>query len=206
MDPNLTERQRQILDFICESRQSQGYFPSLREIGGHFGLSLGTVQSHLDTLKRKGALSWEKGKTRALKVARERLTDFAEAWIRVPLLGRVSAGPGLLAEENVEDVLSLPNQFFRSPVRQVFALRVQGDSMTGAGILDKDTVVVKVQNDAEDGDLVVALVGEEAVVKTLRRERGRVFLDSANPAYPPREMGETSRILGKVVKLLRSCD
>lgn len=204
MDPNLTARQQQILDFISDFNQNQGYFPSLREIAAHFKLSLGTVQTHLDYLKRKGALSWEKGKTRALKLAKTKFWDAVEEFVRVPLLGRVSAGPGLLAEENVEDMLSLPRQFLRYPPQEVFALKVRGDSMMGAGILDGDTVFVRVQKEASDGTIVVALLGEEAVVKTLRREPGKVLLLSANPAYPPREVSEPFHILGRVVGLTRS--
>src|SRR3954465_12475360 len=166
MDPNLTARQQQILDFICDFNQNQGYFPSLREIAGHFKLSLGTVQTHLDYLKRKGALSWEKGKTRALKVTRQKFWDAVEEFVKIPLLGRVSAGPGLLAEDNIEDTLTLPRHFVRYPPQEVFALKVRGDSMIGAGILDGDTVLVRVQKEASDGYIVVALLGDEAVVKT----------------------------------------
>jgi repressor LexA len=209
MEPELTPRQKQILDFITGFREKQGYFPSLREIGAHFRLSLGTVQTHLEYLKRKGALSWEKGKTRALKLAgsasqaAQAAVQNLQDWLEVPVLGRVSAGPGLLAEENREDTLRLPQGFLRFQSKDLFGLKVKGDSMMGAGILDGDLVVVKVQPSAQDRDLVVAMVEDEALVKTFRREGGRMFLYSANPAYPPREVGEGFKILGKVVHLMR---
>lgn len=212
MDLDLTDRQREVLGFIIRFNEENGYFPSLREIGAHFSLSLGTVQSHLDMLKRKGALDWEKGKTRALRLAPESRQEFGlgqgvsnlmDALLSVPLLGRVSAGPGLLAQENIEDTLALSRDMVRAEPGQVFALKVKGDSMIGAGILENDTVVVKVQPDARNGEIIVALVGEDATVKYLRREAGRILLVSANPAYPPREMGPDFKILGKVVQLIR---
>jgi repressor LexA len=121
----------------------------------------------------------------------------------VPLLGRVSAGLGLLAEQNIEDTLSLPRTFLRYQTGEVFALKVKGDSMIGAGILEGDLVVVRIQADANNQDIVVALLGEEATVKYLRKEPNRVLLISANPAFPPREVGPDFKILGRVVDLIR---
>jgi repressor LexA len=207
MDPNLTERQQEVLDFILSYHRQNDYFPSLREIGAHFKVSIGTVQTHLDYLKRKGALSWDKGKPRAFNIARRAFKAAAEAlenMISVPILGHVSAGPGLLAEENVEDSLTLPRNFLRYNTGDVFGLKVKGDSMTGAGIKPGDLVLVRIQNEAGHGDLVVALLGEEAVVKTLYKKDGKLMLISENPAYAPREVGEDFRILGKVVNLMRS--
>jgi len=215
VDLDLTERQREILGFIVNFHQENGYFPSLREIGAHFNVTLGTVQTHLEYLKRKGALDWEKGKTRALRLAPESREEFGfssvkkvlgdalEALVDIPVLGRVSAGLGLLAEQNIEDSFSLPRTFIRYGSGEVFALKVKGDSMIGAGILEDDLVVVRIQPDANNGDIVVALLGEEATVKTLRREAGRILLISANPAYPPREVGPDFKILGRVVHLIR---
>lgn len=212
MDPNLTDRQKEILTYILASHEEQGYFPSLRETAAHFKLSLGTVQSHLDTLKRKGALDWDKGKSRALKVSPahlnlrpvKALAGAMEAFIHIPILGRVSAGPGLLAEENVEDTLTLPRNFFHYQLGEVFGLKVKGDSMMGAGVLDGDIVLVKCQPQAEEHEIVVALLGEEATVKYFHRDGGKIFLVSANPAYPPREVGEDFKILGRVVHLMRA--
>ena len=215
MDPNLSERQREILDFISAYHGEHEYFPSLREIAGHFKVAIGTVQTHLDYLKQKGALDWDKGKPRALKIsagfkpvdpqqAYERdLAAILDSFIKVPVLGAVSAGPGLLAEENVEDTLTLPRNFLRYQTGEVFGLKVKGDSMIGAGILEGDLVMVRQQSNAEEGDIVVALLGEEATVKYFQRRSDGIYLIAANPAYPPRKVGENFSVLGKVVNLLR---
>jgi len=216
MDPNLTDRQREILDYIQGYHGEHEYFPSLREIASHFKVSIGTVQTHLDYLKRKGALSWDKGKPRAMTIGQpyrpedpqqqyERyLAAILDNFIKVPVLGAVSAGPGLLAAENVEDTLTLPRNFVRYNQGEVFGLKVKGDSMIGAGILEGDLVMVRQQRTALEGDIVVALLGEEALVKTLFKKDGRVALLSENPAYAPREVGEDFNILGKVVNLMRT--
>lgn len=214
MDPNLTDRQREILDFIQAFHGENDYFPSLREIAGHFKVSIGTVQTHLDYLKRKGALDWDKGKPRALRVGApykqseskalgERIQEWMDDFVKVPLLGAVSAGPGLLAEENIEDTFTLPRNFLRYHNGEVFGLRVKGDSMIGAGILEGDLVMVRQQRTALEGEIVVALLGEEATVKYYRKREDGIYLISANPAYPPRKVGEDFSILGKVVSLLR---
>jgi repressor LexA len=213
MDPNLTERQQEILSYILAYHGKNEYFPSLREIAANFQVSIGTVQTHLDYLKRKGALSWDKGKPRAFNIARgaraahkamDTVVEALENMVNVPILGSVSAGPGLLAEENVEDTLTLPRNFLRYQSGDVFGLKVKGDSMTGAGINEGDLVLVRMQNEASHGDIVVALLGEEALVKTLYRQNGRVALISENPSYPAREVGEDFRLLGKVVNLMRT--
>lgn len=215
MDPNLTDRQREILSFIQAYHGENDYFPSLREIAGHFKVSIGTVQTHLDYLKRKGALDWDKGKPRALRVGdafkpsdpqqdyERSLASILDSFIKVPVLGAVSAGPGLLAEENVEDTLTLPRNFLRYNQGEVFGLRVKGDSMMGAGILEGDLVMVRQQRTALEGEIVVALLGEEATVKYFQRRDDGIYLISANPAYPPRKVGEDFAILGKVVSLMR---
>ena len=216
MDPNLTDRQREILDFIQGYHTEHDYFPSLREIGTHFKVSIGTVQTHLDYLKRKGALSWDKGKPRAMTIGEpfrpqdpqqqyERsLADILDGFIKVPVLGSVSAGPGLLAAENVEDTLTLPRNFLRYQSGDVFGLKVKGDSMMGAGILEGDLVLVRMQKTAEEGEIVVSLLGEEATVKYFQRRPDGIYLVSANPAYAPRKVGEDFQILGKVVSLMRT--
>ncbi|MGH7443084.1 MAG: transcriptional repressor LexA [bacterium] len=215
MDPNLTDRQREILDFIRSYHAEHEYFPSLREIAGNFEVSIETVQTHLDYLKRKGALDWDKGKPRALRIGGSFKTQAADTGvdrgllaqlrdlIQVPILGMVSAGPGLLAAENVEDTLTLPRNFLRYGTGEVFGLKVKGDSMIGAGILEGDLVMVRQQRTALPGEIVVALLGEEATVKYFQRRPDGIFLVSANPAYPPRKVGEDFAILGRVISLLR---
>jgi repressor LexA len=215
MDPNLTDRQREILDYIQAYHGENDYFPSLREIASNFKVSIGTVQTHLDYLKRKGALDWDKGKPRAMRISEpykpadpqqqyERgLADILENFVKVPILGAVSAGPGILAEENVEDTLTLPRNFLRYHSGDVFGLKVRGDSMMGAGILEGDLVLVRMQKTAEHGDIVVSLLGEEATVKYFNKRPDGIYLVSANPAYAPRKVGDDFQILGKVVSLMR---
>jgi repressor LexA len=214
MDPNLSDRQREVLDFIQAFHGENDYFPSLREIAGHFKVSIGTVQTHLDYLKRKGALDWDKGKPRAMRIGGtfkadakalgEQIQTWMDDFVKVPLLGAVSAGPGLLAEENIEDTFTLPRNFLRYGTGEVFGLRVKGDSMIGAGILEGDLVMVRQQRTALEGEIVVALLGDEATVKYFRKREDGIYLVSANPAYPPRKVGEDFSILGKVVSLMRT--
>ncbi len=216
MDPNLTERQREILGFIQGYHGEHDYFPSLREIASHFKVSIGTVQTHLDYLKRKGALSWDKGKPRAMTIGEpyrpqdpqqqfdRDLAGIMDNFIKVPILGQVSAGPGLLAAENVEDTLTLPRNFLRYHSGDVFGLKVKGDSMMDAGILEGDLVLVRMQKTAEEGEIVVSLLGEEATVKYFQKRPDGVYLVSANPAYAPRKVAGDFQILGKVVSMMRS--
>lgn len=198
----LTARQRAILEYIARARDERGYPPSVREIGDAVGLhSPSSVHAQLATLEEKGYLAKDPSKPRAIRVnapeASPRATDLAD----VPLLGRIAAGAPILAEEHVEDTLALPRTLVGSG--SLFALKVKGDSMTGAGILDGDTVVVRQQRVADDGEIIAALVGdEEATVKRLQRRGGRVRLIAENPAYEPIEPDEMS-VLGKVVAVLR---
>lgn len=203
----LTDRQRQVLEFIDESVRRRGYPPSVREIGEAVGLSSpSTVHAHLAALQDKGYLRRDPSKPRAIEIAREPGTG-ASAQRRpvrhVPLLGDVAAGTGVLAAERVEELVPLPEDFVGTG--ECFMLRVRGDSMIDAGILDGDYVVARAQPTAENGEIVVAgIPGDEASVKTLLRRRGKVILRPANPAlddmvFDPDEV----RIYGKVVTLLR---
>jgi repressor LexA len=209
---DLTTRQQQILDLIRSTVDSRGYPPSVREIGEAIGLSSpSTVHSHLSALVRAGHLRRDPTKPRAIEVvdpgAPQRVGvtgGLARSSTRdVPLVGRIAAGSPILAEEDVEDVYTLPEAFVgRGPV---FMLQIRGDSMTEAGILDGDYVVVERTPDARDGQLVAALVdGEEATVKRLERRDGTVVLHPANPAYEPMVFTDRVELLGTVVTVLRS--
>ena len=198
----ITPRQRRILEFIADTVREQGYPPTVREIGEAVGLtSSSSVHSQLENLERKGWLRKDPTKPRAIRLADERSRPEA---VVVPILGRIAAGTPILAAENVEDYVSVPEDFARDG--EHFALRVSGDSMTGAGILNRDVVVIRRQDRAGDGDIVAALVPgpaeDEATVKRLKRRDGRVTLVPENSAYQPIEMSE-GRILGKVVAVLR---
>jgi repressor LexA len=199
----LTVRQRQILDFIRSEIHRRGFPPSVREIGEAVGLSSSsTVHSHLTALEDKGFLRRDPSKPRALEVLDYRDTDRAidyDGVRAVPLLGQVAAGAPLLAAENIEATMSLPIEMADE---STFILRVRGDSMIEAGILDGDFVVVRQQNTASDGDIVVALIGDDATVKRFFKEADRVRLQPENSALEPIYVRDVA-ILGKVVALFR---
>jgi len=199
---DITARQQRILDFIGETVRERGYPPTVREIGEAVGLtSSSSVHAQLANLERMGLLHKDPTKPRAMTLA----TDEARAaGTTVPLLGRIAAGAPVLATEQVEDYVAVPADFTSSGDH--FALRVTGDSMVEAGILDGDLVVVRSQEAADDGDIVAALLpgpGEdEATVKRLRHDGPRVMLIPENPTMSPFEM-IGGRIAGKVVAVLR---
>ena len=203
----LTPRQREVLEIIEAHMRERGYPPSVREIGEAVGLtSPSTVHSHLATLQRRGYLRRDPTKPRAIEVRWDPNSD-AVAERRpvrhVPLVGDVAAGTDVLAQENVEELLPLPVDFTGDG--DLFMLRVRGDSMIEAGILDGDFVVCRAQTTANDGDVVVAgIPGDEATIKTFTRQGGRVVLVPANPRLGPMEFdpGEVS-VFGRVVTVLR---
>jgi repressor LexA len=203
----LTERQRQVLEFIDTQIRDRGYPPSVREIGEAVGLSSSsTVHAHLAALQDKGFLKRDPTKPRAMELVYDSGSGAAierRPVRHVPLVGDVAAGTGVLAAENVEETVPVPQDF--TGAGQLFMLRVRGDSMVEAGILDGDYVVVRQQSDADPGEIVVAgIPGEEATVKTFLRRRGKVVLRPENPVMSEMvfEPGDVS-IYGKVVTLLR---
>ena len=198
----LTSRQRRILDHIADTVRERGYPPTVREIGEAVGLtSSSSVHAQLATLERRGFLRKDPTKPRAMALSD---TSRAEGVV-VPLVGQIAAGTAVLADQHVEDHLVVPMGFAGDA--QHFALTVRGDSMIGAGILDGDIVVVRAQGSADDGDIVAVLLPgpaeDEATVKRLRRQRGRVMLVPENPALEPFEMDPEGQLLGKVVSVLR---
>ncbi len=205
MKAALTKRQREILDFILSEIARKGYPPSVREIGSAVGLSSSsTVHSHLAALEKKGYLRRDPTKPRALEVLDHRPRDFGPIQSRtlnVPLVGRVAAGEPILAQENIEDVLPLPIDFASDD--GCFLLRVQGESMIEAGILDGDVLIVRQQQTADNGDIVVAILdGEDATVKRFFRYGDRIVLKPENRAMEPIIAREVS-IVGKVIGLIR---
>lgn len=198
---DITPRQQRILDFIAETVRDRGYPPTVREIGEAVGLtSSSSVHAQLANLERKGLLHKDPTKPRAVTLDGPRVDGAA-----VPLVGRIAAGAPTLATEHVEDFLTVPADYTRGGGEH-FALRVAGESMIGAGILDGDVVVVRSQDTASDGDIVAALLPgpaeDEATVKRLGHEGPRVMLIPENPALEPFEMRD-GRILGRVVAVLR---
>lgn len=202
----LSDRQRQVLEYIRVTVAERGYPPSVREIGEAIGLSSpSTVHSHLSGLVEAGAIRRDPSKPRAIEVLdvgpAEAAPVMPDNLREVPLVGRIAAGSPVLATEDIEDVYPLPDSLTGSG--PVFMLRVKGDSMVDAGILDGDLVVVRRQPDASDGDIVAALVeGEEATVKRLYRRDGQVVLVAENEAYDDMVFDEVT-VLGRVVSVLR---
>ena len=206
----LTGRQQEIWDFLVEYVEDHGYPPTVREIGDAVGLaSPSTVHAHLANLERAGLLKRDPTKPRALELTGARKGG-ADGTVRetraLPLVGEIAAGGPLLAEENIEDYVPVPEPLSRGG--QEFLLRVKGDSMVNAGILDGDIVVVSRQQTAQNGDIVVALAGDdegadEATVKRFFRENGRVRLQPENDALEPIYASHV-QILGKVVGVFRA--
>jgi repressor LexA len=198
----LTERQRQVLEHIAGSIRRTGIVPSVREIGQALGMrSPSTVHQHLMALERKGYVKRDGERMRVLEVLDKRLVPGGEQVAHLPLVGRVSAGVPILADENVEEMIPVPRKMVGWHDENCFLLTVRGDSMINAGIYDRDMVVVRSQPTAGPNDVVVALIGEEATVKRLAFEGRRPYLVPENPRYAPIH-GEFE-VIGKVVGLLR---
>ena len=200
----LTEKQQAVLTFVEDFCERQGYPPTVREVAAHFAIQPRAAVDHLDALKRKGHLHREPGLSRGLVLSLRGPGQVVE----VPVLGRIAAGQPLLAEENVEDTLPLPRAWVRG--EEVFLLRVSGESMAPL-ILPGDLVMVRVQSRVEQGEIAVALVGEEATLKRVFQEAGGLALKGDNPDFTPlrfsaAEVAEMVQILGKVVGVYRSLE
>lgn len=210
MARKITKRQQQIYDYIRAYQKEKGYPPSVREIAAAVGLSSpSTVHAHLNALEERGLIKRDAAKPRAIEVFNEdgsaiRLAEVTETpgrnTVSLPLVGRVAAGMPILAEQNVEDTLTVPTEIATDS--SSFILEVHGDSMINAGIFNGDYLIVREQKSAMNGEIVVALIGDEATVKTFYKERGRVRLQPENDAMEPIFV-ENPVILGKVVALMR---
>lgn len=195
----LTEKQRQILEFIVERIEERGAPPTMREIADRFAFaSTASVKGHLDALEKKGFIQRREWTARGIELIKERVERLFGGGI--PLVGRVAAGQPILAEENIEDVLKLEGLFPTD--QELFALRVQGDSMIDAGILEGDILIVRPQPTADVGDIVVAILGEEGTVKRFGRAGDHIRLEPANPNYLPIVTRE-ARIVGVVIGVIR---
>ena len=184
-----------VLKFIYKKIKETNLPPTIREIAGHFGFSsTGTVRDHLKALVNKGFIKISSNKSRAIELIRESLFS-------VPIIGKVRAGLGTLAFEELEGYLDLDSLVFSE--EDTFALRVKGDSMINDGIFPDDLVLVRKQQMAQTGETVVALVGEEATVKKLKKKERLYMLEPANPKYTPIPVNEDVSIIGKVVSVIR---
>lgn len=201
----LTVRQQEILNYIKTEVQKKGYPPSVREIGEAVGLSSSSsVHAHLEKLEEMGYLRRDPTKPRAIEVLTEdsSIGPFkgVDNLQYVPIVGSVTAGAPILAEQNIEEYFPLPKDFSRA--EDVFMLKVRGDSMINAGIFDGDMVIVNKEPSAKNGDIIVALLGEEATVKRFYKETNQVRLQPENEKYDP-ILTTDVQVLGKVVGLIR---
>ncbi|HZR07021.1 MAG TPA: transcriptional repressor LexA [Myxococcales bacterium] len=223
MTEPLTERQEKILSFIKKSIQDQGYPPTIREIGEHFGIrSTNGVNDHLKALERKGYLMRGELKSRALsvieggrsgggrlgRISRRELSAVTEGEVvEVPVVGKVAAGAPILAQENITDHVRIDSMLLGDGGRKVFALRVTGDSMIGDGIFDGDYIFVRKQLQAGAGEIVVAMIEDEATVKRYYPEGDRVRFQPSNPRLQPiyvhRDDFRETQIIGVVVGVYR---
>lgn len=205
MRKELTARQREVLEALREYQARKGYPPSIRELRTILSISsLRGVTIHLDALERKGWIERESTSRSIRILAPVQPNPEQNPPITVPLLGAIAAGLPLLAVENVESYVAAPAEV-ATGTQDLFALRVKGDSMTGDAILDGDIIIVRSQSSAEQGDVVAALIGDEATVKRLDLQHYPPRLLPSNPNYQPIELtGDDARILGRVVGLLRT--
>lgn len=196
----LTSKQQRVLEVIRNCMRERGQPPTVREIGQEIGVASScTVQRHLDALVRKGFITRDRYKYRSIQLAGTPFPMFAHA-LNVPILGSIAAGAPILAEENIEDTFPLPADLIGDD--EVFMLRVKGESMIDAGIFDGDLVAVRRQPDARNGEIVAALLEEEATVKRFFREEGHIRLQAENENYPP-ILARDVKILGKVILSIR---
>ena len=205
----LSKRQQSILQFIIDEIKSKGYPPSVREIGKAVGLkSPASVHSHLKTLEKLNYLRRDPAKPRAIEViynSNNQESKSDKEMINIPVVGKVTAGAPILAEENIEDYFPLPLNYLKVGNNDLFMLKVSGDSMINAGIHDGDYVIAEKQSYAQNNEIVIALLENEATVKRFFKEEDHIRLQPENPAYEP-IISKDVKILGKVTGLFRKFD
>jgi repressor LexA len=211
MPKKLSDKEQKILDFVNKQVEELGYPPSVREICRAVGFSsTSTVHGYLEKLKQKGLIDKDPAKPRALRVIKKKTGAAPKKssafysgreLTEVPIIGKVTAGQPILAVENIEDTFPLPIDYVQNSTS--FMLRVKGDSMIEAGILDNDLVLVRQQSTANNGDIVVALIGDEATVKTFYKEKDHIRLQPENKYFEPIIVKDNISILGKVTGVFR---
>ncbi|MDR2552856.1 MAG: transcriptional repressor LexA [Treponema sp.] len=198
-----TRRQGEVLDFITGYIRSHSYPPTIREVAEHFSISVKGAYDHVSALKRKERIRFEGKRSRTMKVLRTNSGRSCEWVEEIPILGVVAAGRPILAEENWDGSIPVHTSFLKKN-REYFALKVKGDSMKDAGILDRDTALIQKQNTAKNGDIVVAVVDEAVTLKRFFKETNRIRLQPENAAYNP-IYSQDVRVLGKLAYVIRSC-
>jgi repressor LexA len=202
MKRELTERQKEILSFIEQFINKNKYPPTIREISQNYGISVRGAYDHLKALKKKGAIQTDSYRSRSIGIIEREQKTEDELLVEVPVLGTVAAGVPILSDENYEGTVTLPGAFLQSK-GSYFALKVRGDSMIDAGIMDGDMAIIRHQQTANTGQIVVAMVDEAVTLKRFYQERNRVKLEAENPNYPP-IFTRNIRILGILAHLLRT--
>jgi repressor LexA len=197
---NLTDKQEEILLFIKEKIKESGFPPTVREMGDHFGITVKGAYDHLKAIEKKGYVRCDPNKSRAIEVLVDREGIVPVDAVNVPLVGRIAAGAPILAEENIDDYLSFPGSMFARG--EYFALKVKGDSMVDEGIYNGDIAIIKKQDTAQNGDIVAALVDDEATLKIFKKAGGKIQLVPANAAYKP-IVADAVEVLGKLAGVFR---
>ncbi len=197
----ISTKQKEILEFIKSQIINKGYPPSVREICEAVSLkSTSSVHSHLEALERNGYIRRDPAKPRAIEIIDDEFNITRRELVNVPLVGTITAGQPMLAVENIEEYFPIPSEYM--PNEETFMLNVKGDSMINAGIFNRDKIIVKRQTYAKNGDIVVALIGDEVTVKTFYKESGFYRLQPENDAMDPIILTELN-VIGKVIGLFR---
>jgi repressor LexA len=196
----LTEKQSKILDFIKDYTLDNPYPPTFQEIAGKFKITIGTVQDHISALQRKGCIERIPDVARGFKVMGDNAADIPQDDNMIPLYGNVAAGEPIFADDNIQGYIALEKNIRGHHLH--FALKVKGDSMVDSGIYDGDIVIVRKQNSADDGEVVIALLDDETTVKTLRNSKISAYLEASNAKYKS-IINKPFQIIGKVIELRR---
>ncbi|MDR0323781.1 MAG: transcriptional repressor LexA [Treponema sp.] len=197
----LTERQKEVLSFIAEYLKKNSYPPTIREIADHYSISVKGAHDHITALKKKGFLKQSGKRPRTMGLTHTKHEDSSEM-TEIPLLGSVAAGVPILAEENFDGNIVLHSSMLRKN-KKYFALKVKGDSMEGAGILENDTAIIEKQNTVRNGEIAVAVIDEAVTLKRFFRESSRIRLQAENPAYKP-IYSQDVKILGRLSGIIRN--
>ena len=196
-----TQRQKEVLEFIASYIQSHAYPPTIREVADFFSISIKGAHDHLAALKKKGLLKQGDKKSRTMELVKT--GEKEDVSLDIPILGNVAAGLPILAVENMDGSIRLPRTFLKSN-EKYFALRVKGDSMEGAGILDGDTAIIEQKTMVQNGEIAVVMLDEAVTLKTFYRENSRVKLQPENSRYSPIYCSRDVRVLGRLAHILRS--
>ena len=198
----LTERQKEVLAFITKHINAHSYPPTIREIAQFFSISVKGAHDHVTALKRKGCLKQADKRSRTMELVRSNEEEGMAALTDIPVLGTVAAGLPILSEENRDGTITLHRSMLKKN-KQYFALKVRGDSMSGAGIMDGDTALIEKQNVVRNGEIAVAVVDEAVTLKRVFKESSRIRLQAENPAYKPIYCQDV-RILGRLFRIIRA--